>query len=45
LNDILISDEKDKIEISKRIISGEEKSPYDDLVSLNAKVVREILLK
>ena len=45
LEKFLISDNNKKIEISKNIILWEEKSPYNDLVSLNVKVVKKILIK
>jgi len=45
LEKILISNEKDKINISKNIIKWQEKSSYNDLVNLNVEVVKNILIK
>jgi len=44
LDRILVSDTKKKIEISKKIITWEEDSSYNDLVDLNVEVIKKKLL-
>lgn len=44
LKKILISDNNEKINISRRIIEWKEKSPYNDLVDLNVEVIKQILI-
>ena len=45
LDEILILENQEKVDMSKSILSWEEKSAYNDLVDLNVRVVKDILLK